>query len=89
MTNWVEGKMTNPSTLIQELIVLPECPLPFLQVTGTPGENEHLMKKEIEHMGVELHRYLSSSSYPTIEEDFAEKIILQHRLLRSRKIPKA
>ncbi|GBM09230.1 hypothetical protein AVEN_37097-1 [Araneus ventricosus] len=48
MTNWVEGKMTNPTTLIQELVVLPECHLHFLQLTGTPGENEHLIKKEIE-----------------------------------------
>ncbi|GBL86587.1 hypothetical protein AVEN_49542-1, partial [Araneus ventricosus] len=39
--------MTNPSTLIQELVVLPACHLPFLQLTGTPGEKEHLVKKEI------------------------------------------
>ncbi|GBN45490.1 hypothetical protein AVEN_90876-1 [Araneus ventricosus] len=37
--------MTNPYTLIQELVVLPECYLPFLQLTGTPGENNHLFKK--------------------------------------------
>ncbi|GBL72097.1 hypothetical protein AVEN_115107-1 [Araneus ventricosus] len=48
MTNWVEGKMTNPSTQIQELVVLPECHLPFLKLTRTPGQNEHLIKKEIE-----------------------------------------
>ncbi|GBN91411.1 hypothetical protein AVEN_33985-1 [Araneus ventricosus] len=48
MTNWVEGKMTNPSTLIQELVVLPECHLPFLQLNGTSGKNEHPIKKEIE-----------------------------------------
>ncbi|GBM83078.1 hypothetical protein AVEN_73078-1 [Araneus ventricosus] len=48
MTTWVEGKMTNPSTLIQDLVVLPECHLPFLKLTGTPGENEHPIKNEIE-----------------------------------------
>ncbi|GBN07948.1 hypothetical protein AVEN_10118-1 [Araneus ventricosus] len=48
MTNRVEGKMTKPSKLIQELVVLPECHLSFHQLTGTPGENEHLIKKEIE-----------------------------------------
>ncbi|GBN63817.1 hypothetical protein AVEN_112966-1 [Araneus ventricosus] len=48
MTNWVEGKMTNPSTMIQEFVVLPECHLPLMQITGTPGKNEHLIKKEIE-----------------------------------------
>ncbi|GBN33213.1 hypothetical protein AVEN_104413-1 [Araneus ventricosus] len=48
MTNWVRGKMTKPNMLIQELVVLPECRLPFLQLTGTPGEDVHLIKKEIE-----------------------------------------
>ncbi|GBN04208.1 hypothetical protein AVEN_116351-1 [Araneus ventricosus] len=43
MPKCVEGKMTNLSTLIQELVVLPECHLPFLQLTGTPGENEQFI----------------------------------------------
>ncbi|GBN73320.1 hypothetical protein AVEN_11844-1 [Araneus ventricosus] len=38
------GKMTKPPTLNHELVVLPDCHLPF--TTGTPGENEHLIKKE-------------------------------------------
>ncbi|GBM95013.1 hypothetical protein AVEN_271030-1 [Araneus ventricosus] len=46
MTNWVEGKMSNPSTLNQELVVLSECHLPFPQLT--PGENEHFIKNKIE-----------------------------------------
>ncbi|GBO39925.1 hypothetical protein AVEN_89543-1 [Araneus ventricosus] len=48
MTNWVEDKMTNPSTLIPELVVPPECRLLFLHFTDTPGGNEHLIKEEIE-----------------------------------------
>ncbi|GBN13664.1 hypothetical protein AVEN_66188-1 [Araneus ventricosus] len=47
MTNWGEGKMTNPFTLIQELVVLPECHLTFLQLTGTPRKNGNLIKKDI------------------------------------------
>ncbi|GBL72371.1 hypothetical protein AVEN_33708-1 [Araneus ventricosus] len=48
MTNRVKAKMANPSMLIPELVVLPECHLPFLQFTGTPEKNEHIIKKEIE-----------------------------------------
>ncbi|GBM77726.1 hypothetical protein AVEN_45543-1 [Araneus ventricosus] len=47
MRNRVEGKMTSSSTPIQELVVLPECRLPFLQLTDTPVKNEHLIEKEI------------------------------------------
>ncbi|GBO44570.1 hypothetical protein AVEN_205067-1 [Araneus ventricosus] len=45
MTNWVEGKLTNLSTLHHELVVLPDCHLPFMHLTGTPVKNEHLIKK--------------------------------------------
>ncbi|GBM94205.1 hypothetical protein AVEN_55755-1 [Araneus ventricosus] len=44
--------MKNTSTLIQELIVLPECHLPILQLTGTPEGNDHLIQKEIEEKEV-------------------------------------
>ncbi|GBL97065.1 hypothetical protein AVEN_212464-1, partial [Araneus ventricosus] len=45
MTNWVEGEMTNPSTLIHELVVLPDCHFLFMHLTGTPVKSEHLIKK--------------------------------------------
>ncbi|GBM51543.1 hypothetical protein AVEN_130218-1, partial [Araneus ventricosus] len=37
--------MTNPSALFYELVVIPDCLLPFLQLTGTPVKNEPLIKK--------------------------------------------
>ncbi|GBL78194.1 hypothetical protein AVEN_42765-1 [Araneus ventricosus] len=46
--------MMNPSTPIQELVVIPECHLPFQRLTGIPVKNEHLIKKEIEEKEVEL-----------------------------------
>ncbi|GBN40136.1 hypothetical protein AVEN_161149-1 [Araneus ventricosus] len=39
------GKMTNPSTLINELVVLPDCHLLLMHLTGTPLKNENLIRK--------------------------------------------
>ncbi|GBM99737.1 hypothetical protein AVEN_237664-1 [Araneus ventricosus] len=56
MTDWVEGKMTNSPTLIQELVVLPECHLPFQKLPGTAVKNEYLIEKEIEGKEVFLKK---------------------------------
>ncbi|GBM26809.1 hypothetical protein AVEN_32065-1 [Araneus ventricosus] len=43
--------MTNLSALIYELVVLPECRLAVLQLTGTPVKNEYIIKKEVDAGG--------------------------------------
>ncbi|GBM76137.1 hypothetical protein AVEN_272982-1 [Araneus ventricosus] len=37
--------MTNSSALIYELVVLPDCHFPILQLTGTLVKTEHLIEK--------------------------------------------
>ncbi|GBN54721.1 hypothetical protein AVEN_35226-1, partial [Araneus ventricosus] len=45
MTNWMDGLMTDSSTIILELVVVPDYHLLFIHLTGTPVMNEHLIKK--------------------------------------------
>ncbi|GBL80294.1 hypothetical protein AVEN_92220-1 [Araneus ventricosus] len=62
--------MTKTSVLIYELVVLPDCHLPFLQLTGTPVKNEHLIKKKIGRKKTRILKRDSRATLPHIAADF-------------------